>query len=116
MKLEAKFLGTIMTNFRYRQSMRFSKKRKEKRSDMGRLEEMKTLFVQERGTILKDIDDFLIMVFWFLKEINEAGQPLSGDKCQNLNLLIESLCFIHSLYGYPADNNEDNTGNRILLH
>ena len=68
-------------------------------------------FNDERENVLKDIGDFLFMVFGFLKEMTEYGVFIKNDrKLRNLELVIESLCLIHGLYGYPAETS-DNPGN-----
>lgn len=64
-------------------------------------------FYKERGTVLNDIDQFLAMVFRFLKLVE--GSLDIDNRLQNLHLLLESLCLIHGLYGYPA-NGDDGTG------
>lgn len=68
-------------------------------------------FNDERENVLKDIGNFLFMVFGFLKEMTEHGVFIKSDrKLRNLELVIESLCLIHGLYGYPAETS-DNPGN-----
>jgi hypothetical protein len=61
-------------------------------------------FLKERGNIHKDIKDFLAMTLKFCNFIPKTFNELGRKK---LHSLIESLCLIHALYGYP---NSDKIG------
>jgi hypothetical protein len=70
-------------------------------------------FLRERSRILEDIREFLRAVLLYCLDMEDDFQR---DVIASENLvssLIESLCLIHGLYGYPAESNRSsaNTGN-----
>jgi hypothetical protein len=71
-------------------------------------------FLKERRKILEDIKQFLNMVLTYFSflETKWGGceSVVSAINIESMKSLIKSLCLIHGLYGYPADN--DNTGKR----
>ncbi|XP_028399249.1 uncharacterized protein LOC114522705 [Dendronephthya gigantea] len=68
-------------------------------------------FLLERSKILDDIKQFLNMVLTFLSQFPHGKwkkiKKSKGFKVQeSLAKLMESLCFMHALYGYPKSNPE----------
>jgi hypothetical protein len=75
-------------------------------------------FLRERSRIFKDIKQFLSVVLKCCLQFGKMAKD-SSTKSQiaakiriNLPPLIESLCLIHALYGYP-DSSGDETGNKL---
>jgi hypothetical protein len=69
-------------------------------------------FLEERGAILEDIREFLRAVLLYCLDM-EDNLDFKPNVIANENLvsLIESLCLIHGLYGYPALNANRARGN-----
>ncbi|CAB4037641.1 Hypothetical predicted protein, partial [Paramuricea clavata] len=69
-------------------------------------------FLTDRSTILEDIREFLSVVLMYcLNMEDELDCPRDVIATKNVSSLIESLCLIHGLYGYPAkSNSSENTG------
>jgi hypothetical protein len=63
-------------------------------------------FVGERSKILEDIRQFLQVVLLYCLDMEDTWK-FSRDviATKNLEVLVESLCLIHGLYGYPAMSN-----------
>ena len=65
-------------------------------------------FLEERSEILKDIEQFLFMVFKYFSQMEEDFAQSDFKHhffiTENVCSLIESLCVIHGLYGYPGHN------------
>ena len=71
-------------------------------------------FLKERSMILSDIKQFLSMVFQYClyMEKNTKSRHIGAKIRTHLPVLMESVCLIHALYGYP-DSSGNETGNKL---
>jgi hypothetical protein len=60
-------------------------------------------FLKERSEILRDIEQFLFMTFRYFSKMGNRYDPKSFAT-ETVRSLIQSLCLIHGLYGYPERN------------
>ena len=67
-------------------------------------------FLKERNEILKDIEQFLFMTFRYFSKMGNSYDPKSFAT-ETVRSLIHSLCLMHGLYGYPAE--QDSSANNI---
>ncbi len=67
-------------------------------------------FTEERGTVFNDIEQFLQMILVYFEDMEENRKfKRHVIATAKLQPLIESLCLLHALYGYPEKN--DTQGN-----
>ena len=73
-------------------------------------------FLKERGEVLKDIKQFLFMIFRYLVQMEKNGFKPEFFVTETVCSLLKSLCLIHGLYGYPELNPSVNsiTGKNTL--
>ena len=64
----------------------------------------------ERREAFEDIKEFLMMTLTYFESMEE-WKFVPRVIATNLRFLIESLCLLHALYGYPANSN---TGNILI--
>ena len=74
-------------------------------------------FLKQRNAIIKDIEQFLLMMCKYFSDWEKCLDPASFIT-ETVCSLIKSLCLIHGLYGYPALNSStDNiTGKNTLCY
>ena len=79
-------------------------------------------YLKDRAETLKDIEDFIVLLFRFLKMVQELSKVSEEDdeelytnyiRYTNFNALVKSLSLIHALYGYPSEEARESEGNGI---
>ena len=78
---------------------------------MDRAEDEIPDFKDERKNVFRDIKQFLMMTLTYFEEMETKWNFLPHVLAANRGPLIESLCLLHALYGYPAD---PSTGNILI--
>ena len=65
-------------------------------------------FLKERSEILKDIKQFLFMIFRYFVQMEKDNFEPEFFVTETVCSLLKSLCLIHGLYGYPELNSSEN--------
>lgn len=73
--------------------------------------ELYEMFLKERGNVLEEIKQFLMMVLDYFFDMEqklglELVVAIIKENLSSLKSLIKSLCLIHGLYGYPAETDK----------
>ena len=71
-------------------------------------------FLKERGEILKDIEQFLFMVFRYFLYMEEQEFEPDFFITDTVCILIKSICLIHGLYGYPEQRSSVHASNSYI--
>ena len=76
-------------------------------------------FLKERDKILEEINQFLRAVLIYFLTLEDkygfSAECIKSRSTPKICSLIESLCLIHALYGYPAAKSETGNVSKLLL-